>query len=52
MASTKAPLIRIQCPGCLTKDILWSIPGRSMLSIARSTLISNKEWKDLGDQAK
>ena len=34
------------------KGILKAIPGCAKLSIARSTLISNQEWKDLGDRAK
>jgi hypothetical protein len=34
------------------KAILHSIPGCAKLSIVRSTLISNQEWKDLGDRAK
>ena len=34
------------------KDTLHSIPGCSNLSIARSTLISNQEWKNLGERAK
>jgi hypothetical protein len=31
------------------KRILWSIPGCRQLVIARSTLISNEEWKRVGD---
>jgi hypothetical protein len=34
------------------KDTLRSIPGCAKLSIARSTLISNQEWKNLGERAK
>ena len=31
------------------KKVLWSIPGCNELKIARSTLISNEEWKSFGD---
>lgn len=33
------------------KSTLWSIPGCSELKIRRSTLISNEEWKRLGESA-
>jgi hypothetical protein len=33
------------------KEILRAIPGCAKLSIARSTLISNQEWKNLGERA-
>lgn len=34
------------------KGILRAIPGCAKLSIARSTLISNQEWKKIGERAK
>ena len=34
------------------KDLLWSIPGCSELKIVRSTLISNEEWKQAGEDAR
>ena len=34
------------------KGILREIPSCAKLSIARSTLISNQEWKNLGERAK
>jgi len=33
------------------KRMLWSIRGCSALEIVRSTLISNEEWKNLGESA-
>lgn len=33
------------------KETLWTIKGCAKLSIARSTLISNQEWKNLGERA-
>ena len=34
------------------KRTLHAIPGCNKLSIARSTLISNQEWKNLGEEAR
>jgi hypothetical protein len=34
------------------KETLWAIKGCAKLSIARSTLISNQEWQNLGERAK
>jgi hypothetical protein len=34
------------------KQTLWAISGCEDLEIVRSTLISNEEWKSLGDDAK
>jgi hypothetical protein len=34
------------------KETLWAIPGCAKLSIARSTLISNQEWKNQGELAR
>lgn len=34
------------------KETLWNIDGCSDLKIVRSTLISNEEWKSLGEDAK
>jgi hypothetical protein len=34
------------------KKVLRAIPGCDKLSIVRSTLISNQEWKNLGEEAK
>ena len=33
------------------KKVIWSIPGCDELSIARSTLISNDDWKSFGESA-
>jgi hypothetical protein len=34
------------------KQTLWAIDGCGDLEIVRSTLISNEEWKNLGEDAK
>lgn len=33
------------------KKVLWSISGCRQIDIARSTLVSNEEWKSFGESA-